>query len=232
MKQEMKEGLKKLYEAPKPERKRAFLRELDAEKMHTGYLLWIQISYISNLEWILSGIFVGIVVLFGWFYQNQVFGIILVMMPFLAVAGISESMRSVIYGMDELEMSARFSLKSIVLARMWIVGIENLALAFAAALFIQGSFVQAVLYFLVPYLLTVYGSLLIVRNFPGREGVYACMGLAVSVSAAEVLSVMDYVWIYEERFICFWVIAVLALIYMDLRESKQVVQMIGGNVWN
>lgn len=232
MKREMKEGLKKLYEAPQPERKRAFLRELSAGDVHTGYMLWMQISYISNLEWIISGIFVGIVVLMGWFYQNQAFGIILVMMPFLAVMGISESMRSVTYGMDELEMSARFSFKSIVLARMCIVGIENLVLAFVAALFIQGNFVQAVLYFLVPYLVTVYGSLLIVRNFPGREGVYTCMGLAVSVSAAEGLSVVDYGWIYEERFTCFWVLAVLVLIYMNLRESKQVVQMIGGKVWN
>ena len=45
--------------------------------------------------------------------------------PFLALLLIAESTKSAIYGMNELEMSARFSLKSVVLARLIILGVFN-----------------------------------------------------------------------------------------------------------
>lgn len=230
MDQKMKKELKRLYEAPEPVGKRAFFRELSPRPVSTGYMLWMQISYISKWEWICSGVFFGTVIILSYFYQTKALGIILAMMPFLAVAGVSESMRSVTYGMDELEMSARFSLKSIVLARMWIIGTENLALALVAGFFMKENFVQMVLYLMVPYLLTVYGSLLIVRHMPGREGIYACMGLSVVISMSILYSILSYDWIYQEQFGFFWFLVVMALLYMDVKESRQTVQMISAIV--
>ena len=55
------------------------------------------------------------------------------------------------WGMSELEMSARFSLKSVVLARMVIVGIANIVLEMILALLAGGNLLETVLYLLVPY---------------------------------------------------------------------------------
>ena len=38
--------------------------------------------------------------------------------PFLGLSAVTENSRSMVYAMSELEMSARFSLRSVILARM------------------------------------------------------------------------------------------------------------------
>ena len=62
-------------------------------------------------------------------YVSMIYGVV----PFLVMLSVTESMRSYRYGMEELELSARFSLKSIVMARMLMLGIGNLAVLIAIA---------------------------------------------------------------------------------------------------
>lgn len=227
MNRRMKEQLKNLYEAPKPVGKRAFFRKLNPQPLCMGYVLWTQISYVSKWEWILSVVFFDVTVFISKYFETRVLSAVLAMMPFLAVASVSESMRSVTYGMEELEMTARFSLKSIILGRMGIVGIENLVLAFLAAYFIKEKLMQTVLYLLVPYLITVYGSFHLVRKVPGREGIYASFGFSVVVSMAVSVSILNYNWIYKESYYGLWFITVAFLLYITFKESRRTVQLMG-----
>lgn len=223
--------LKRLFEAPPPAGKRKFFRKLGIPPMKTGHVLWVQFSHISKWSWFVAAALLLIIIYMNYFGSGKMagaafegkewFGTALAFMPFLAVACVSESVRSVMYGMEELEMSARFSLKSIILVRMGIVGLENMLLALAVATFVGRDFFQNVVYLLVPYLLTAYGSFLLVRRRRDGGETYLCAGLALAVSALMYESTWELQWIYQERYIAVWLLALVVLAWMSFCESRR-----------
>ena len=68
-------------------------------------------------------------------YVGAVYGLV----PFLVLISVTESTRSYRYEMEELELSSRFSLKSIVMARMVILGVGGSVKTFVS-LEINSSF--------------------------------------------------------------------------------------------
>ncbi len=232
MNQKMRKQLKEIYEAPKPAGKRAFFRKAELPPLNIGSMLWMQCFYITKWEWIASAILFGVAVVMGNIYREWVFCTILAMLPFLAVVGVSESVRSITWGMSELEMSARFSLKSVVLARMVIVGIANIVLEMILALLAGGNLLETVLYLLVPYLFTAYGSLILVRTISGKDGIYACAGLGIFVSAMMEFSILQYSWIYQTRYTGIWFAVVCFIMYLIIMEGKQNIRKMEELVWN
>ena len=73
--------------------------------------------------------------------------------------------------MEELELATRFSLKSVLLARLCLVGSLHAVLLLCLTLLCRGtgaaSFGRTVVYLLVPYLLTAYGGLWLSRRLRG-----------------------------------------------------------------
>ena len=119
----------------------------------------------------------------GFFASENTVWIVSAFTPFLALLLIAESTKSAIYGMNELEMSARFSLKSVVLARLIILGVFNFGI-FCIIIPVchvanSISFMQTGVYLFVPYLLTTSISLYLVRRFRNKEVIYGCMAVAV-----------------------------------------------------
>lgn len=111
--------------------------------------------------------------------------VISALMPLLALTVVSESGRSEHYEMAELEMATRFSLRSVVLARLGILGTENLILL---GLLLpvwssrpEGSVVQTGVCVLLPYLMTAFSGLWVVRRIRGCEAVYICAGIAACI---------------------------------------------------
>lgn len=147
--------------------------------------------------------------------------------PLLALTIISESGRSELYEMAELEMATRFSLRSITLARLGVLGVANLlilGLLFPISLCdnMQNP-LAAGLYIITPFLLTTFAGLYIVRKFKGQEAMYACIGAAVGISLSVFLSYKTVPFIYQERWLIFWIAAALALC---IGNGKQCVAMI------
>ena len=232
-----KEQLKKIFEAPEPVGKRKFFRDMEPKPVNMCHILKVQFSYISKCSWGVAVLLFGIVVYLSHFYEQEMLGIVLSMMPFLALVGISESVRSSVYGMEELEMSSRFSLKSILLVRMAVIGIEDILLALVFAWSVQGdygrvagqgTFFRTVIYLFVPYLLSVFGSLWIVRNFAGKDELYACAGLALAVSAASFSSTKSFAWIYQEEYLPVWLCAVIVLGGLALYEGRKMLRVAEG----
>lgn len=228
MNRRRKEELQRLFEAPKPVNKRAFLRKLQLQPMRIQHVLWIQFSYISKWEWVLSAALFAVITFLSFCGSEKVFVTILSMMPVIAVTSVSESTRSQACGMDELEMTTRFSLKSIVLARMGILGTENLLVTLFAALMLEGKVFQIMMYLIVPYLITVYGCLKIVLRISGKEGVYSCMGFSMFVVLILGLSYIQYHWIYHTQFLFVWVAVMLLFIHMNYKEGKRLVVKLQG----
>ena len=227
-----KEQLKKLYEAPEPAGKRAFFRSLELKPVNTGKILWMQCRYISWWEWILSAVILGGTVMVELFYEKNAMGMLLCAVPLLAVIGVSDSMRSVTWGMSEMEMSARFSLKSIVLARMVVTGIVNAVLELVFAFLAGGDFSENVLYLQVPFLVSAYGCLILVRKISGRDGIYACTAFGIIVGAAAGVSTLKLGWIFQAQYSGFWLAAVCFLLCLTFTESKRNIRNLEEIVWN
>lgn len=225
MKRERMEQLRRLYEAPKPVGKRAFFRKMEQRPISISKMLWLQCACMPKWEWILAICVFAVILTLSHTGPQWMWGMALAMMPFLAVTGVSKSIRSVTYGMNELEQAARFSLKSIVLARMGIVGVENLVLTILFAAAVGEGIFQTALYLLIPYLVTTYGSLILVRKMPGKEGVYTCAGLAAFVIMAEFIVYMDYswTWIFQVQYVYLWLLAAFILLALVVKESNRVV---------
>lgn len=186
MKRELKKELEYAFEAPEPLHKKAFLRRLEQPKISMPAFIFSQIGYIRRWIWILS-VLVFVLSVMGavWMPADTVW-VISALMPLLALTVVSESGRSENYEMAELEMATRFSLRSVILARLGILGAENLVILgilMPVGMWKQGfGAIQAGIHILLPYLMMTFAGISIVRRIRGREAVYICVGVAVCVS--------------------------------------------------
>ncbi len=191
-----------------------------------GYMLIVQLSYISKRVWIASALIFGVMYAAGVFFHESVLWGIFSLMPFIVTISLSEGMRSFMYGMSELEMAARFSLKSVLMLRMIILGTVNMAMIFLVS-FSTGQMWRNSIYMLVPYLLAAMGGLLILRKFPNRDGMYACGAFSVIICCINLTGVQSFGLIYGMRYFKCWVIAAVLLAALTVWEYAKMFQMAG-----
>lgn len=187
MNKKLKKELKRLYEAPEAQRKREFLEKIEEPEIGFITFLKTQLPYIRKWNWILAFVLFGIVLFFSIWIQKSILWSIGALVPFLAFTTILESNRSVQYGMEELELSSRFSLKMIVMARLFILGVSNLILLVILIPLVlwkerQMNWIYTGMMILIPYLLTAFSTLMIVRRIHGRESLYFSFGVTGIVS--------------------------------------------------
>jgi len=177
----IKKELKQLYQEPQPKRKEEFLKEFMYPKMTPLEAVITQISYIHKYIWILSVFLVfGIVILTKFFlWKSTTYDLLYslsAVMPILAVLVITETFRSSVYGMAELEMTTKYNLPQIILIRMGAIGMTDLCLIVSTIPFViqQGTigFMQVAIYLMVPYLCTCVLMLQIEKRERGKEATW------------------------------------------------------------
>ncbi|MDE6887941.1 MAG: hypothetical protein K2P45_04755 [Eubacterium sp.] len=192
MNRQLKKRIQQAFESPKPNQKEkeAFLRTLPQPKISMLQFALIQAAYLRKWVLLLSILLLFPALIGAYRSDLHILWVVSAVVPFLGFLAVAESTRSMLYGMNELEMSTRFSLNSVVLARMSVLGLLD---GFIFCCFIplccisdHTSFLQTGICLLVPYLLTVNISLWIVRHFRGKEVIYACMSVAVLVSTVSI----------------------------------------------
>lgn len=188
MKRYLKQELKKAFAVPlpDPQEKARFLRTLPQSSIPMWRFVLTQTAYLRKWVPVLSVLFLLPTLRSDRDMNMDTLWGISALIPFLALLAVTESTRSAVYGMQEFEMSTRFSIKSVLLARMSILGLLDAFVLCALIPFyaagIRLSLLQTGLYLLVPYLLTANSSLWIARHFHGREAFYGCLCAAVFVS--------------------------------------------------
>lgn len=233
MERELKEVLRQYYEAPVPKRKQEFLRRIGAPRHRIGALLLVQLRYIPLPAWALSFALFALMLLASRLLPAYYAGCTYALVPFLSVTTVSVSMRSCRYRMAELESTTLFSLGSVIMMRMLLLGIGNLGMLVALTFFMEPQFLLAeFLYILAPYLLTASGSLMIYRRYAQRDANY--MGLAFSglVAALELSAARGASFLYEERYVGAWAAAsalLLAQFFVQIRKSMRTMEEM---VWN
>jgi hypothetical protein len=201
------EALRAIYPIPAPEKKETFFQSArwqDAAEaaLYSPRISWmqflrIQVHYIRKWNWILSAA-VFAAALFLTLLPAQITGVqdqhqsftasafLSACIPFLALATVTEAGYSARCGMEELELSTRFSLHAVLCARLGILGTENLLLLgillpFGVCLW-EADLGMAAACILLPYLLTCALTLPALRKFRGKECTILCAGISVLVS--------------------------------------------------
>ena len=232
----LKRELEKVFEAPAPTRKEEFLKKIPQTEISNQSFVMAQFGYIPKYVW---GIFIftfGIAIVYGCFMEKDVLWMISALIPFIALSILTENARSGIYLMAELEMAARFSLKSVILARMGILGASHLLLLMflipLCAMYNLGTVFQVGLYILVPYMLTVFIGLWVTRRIHGMESMYVCMGIAVGVSAINIFVQRIFSIVYEMEYMPIWIIGFVFLSVLVVREMKKSIEQTEELTWS
>ena len=232
--------MKEICRSGGPEGKREFFRELRARgllhrrpvAMSHGEFLAVQLFYIEKWVWVLSGMLMLFTILAC---SSNSGNYPFALTPLLAVGILAETGRSYRWKMAELEYAARFSLRSIVLARMFLVGLIDTAglliVTFAVRSYLTYSLIRVFLYMMVPYLLAAFlGSLYErkKRTDAGLGSIVICL-LSSAVFAAAPIFMSS---LYEESLTIIWAAAFILLICCLAVSVREQMREMEEPVWN
>jgi len=168
--------------------------------------------------------------------EQDILQILSAVIPFVAIASGIESGRSHIYAMAELEMSSRFSLKCVILARMGILGLSHLFLLAAliplGALHSTAGFLQTGVYLLTPYLAATLTGLWISRKIRGKEAGYAYLGTAAFISGCLMYIPATLPDCYQMRYFHRWGVLLVLLAGAVIYEFTKIIQETEELEWN
>lgn len=228
MDRKLKTAVRKAFEPPAPTHGQAFWREHRQPPITMAAFVYTQAFYIRKWVWMLD-LCVFVAALSGAAYIGKdMLWCICAMTPLLALALLTENGRSESCGMAEFEMATRFSLRSVILARMGILGLtDGVLLCLLAGLgrFYGGvPLAQAGVYMICPYLLTAFLGMWAARVIHGRESAYLCVGIAVAVSLLCVFTHFSWPVLYERRYFSWWTVCFLLLCVGIVRESCHIIK--------
>jgi len=227
-----KELLQQAFSVPAPKRKREFLRILPRQQIGCGVLILSQAAYIRKWVWVVSFLLFMPVVAWSRLATVDIIWVLSALMPMAALLVITEVARSAVYGMAELEMTSRFSLRTILLARMMLLGLAQLTGIILVVPLLGISLLQNAVYLLVPYLLTAFLSLMAVRHLCGREGMYACGCISAFICVCCPLSRYYVPVVYESESFMFWLLAAVFLMVGLIREYRETMIHLEEFAWN
>ena len=240
MNRKLKEGLQAAFDAPPPKRKNGFLLSLNFPKTNRLDFMAAQAGYIRKRVWVIALLSSALALLVPRLQPDEsALGAIWIassFLPFIALAGITEIARSASYNMAELEMSCRYTLSDIVLARLLILGCANMAVfaAVMASLRMLGNIEMPRLgaYLLVPFLLTSALSLFVLNRLRSKESVYICGGISCFVSILNALLSSQYRTAFSGEYTAFWGAAVFVLLLWTSGEIIKLIRKTEEYQWN
>lgn len=218
------------FTPPPPVGKAAFLARLPQPTLSLGQFVGGQARYIQKQTWLLS-----LVVLVPVLWGTDLW-ITAALLPFLVPLAVSEGAKSTLYGMEELETAYRFSRKSVLLARLCLIGTFHAVLLLALTLLLGGSqglsLGRTGAYLLAPYLLTAWGSLWLSRRLRGREVLYGATALAVLASGSYSAAVFLADDLFALGALPWWSLAVALLAAALIGEGIAFAKRIKEDTWN
>ena len=223
-----KEQLRQAFSVPEPKNKKRFLCTLPKQKVSLNTLIFSQLAYIRMWVWMISLLLFGVVILAA----QDVIWVLSAFMPFAALVLVLEVAKSSVYGMAELEMSSRFSLRTILLARMVMIGIVQLAgLLLSVPISGMTLFVNGV-YLFVTYLLTTLLELVAIRRTKGNEGMFVCGSISVVIGITAPMSRYFASELYKQENRIAWVLVLCLLFAGVVKEYKITMSRLEEFAWN
>lgn len=222
MDRKLKKALSEVYRAPDPIRKKDFLKKHRRRELGRWDFLLTQAGYIRWWIWVASVVLFSGVLWLASEQDSKTVWVAAALTPFLALLTVVENGKSRFYGMEELELSCRVPLRTVVLARMIILGLFHLLLlgVLIPVIAVWGAvdLFRAGLYLLTPYLLTAALGMELTRRCKGQEGLLACGGAAALVSVAGLLLAYKRPALYQQSAMPLWMAALAATVIATVVE--------------
>ena len=232
--------MKELCRSEGPEGKREFFSRLQAQGllhrrpvvMSHGEFLAGQFCYIEKWVWVLSGMLMLFII---WVCSMNSGNYPFALTPLLAVGILAETGRSYRWKMAELEYAARFSLRSIVLARMFLVGLIDTAglLTVTAAVrsYLTYSLIGVFLYMMVPYLTAAFLGSLYERK-RRRDAGLGSLVICILSSGVFAAAPIFFSRLYEESLTIIWAAAFILLICSLAASVREQMREMEEPIWN
>ena len=188
----LEKEIKAAFEAPKPQKKEEFLSRFEEKQLSLTKFILSQAGYIGKLTWFGFAAILICAALSPVTVNDSALWFVSSLMPILALLLVSESARSERYKMAELEAVTRFSLRSVLMARMVILGgmgLIVLAVCAPAVMFLcDYPAIFSGLFVFTPFFLTSALGLLTVRKIKGQAAIYSVTAEAFFVSILVLLA--------------------------------------------
>lgn len=228
----IRQALEDVFAAPCPMGKTAFLKQHRRCELSYRRLIVLQVRYVRWWVWLLSLVLSGFILITVSRSGKSALWCISALTPFFALMAITENGRAQLYQMEELELACRMSRQSAMLARMVAIGLFHLFLFTLLVAYRAVEVVQAGVYLLTPYFLTVALGLELSRRFRGRDGLVACSAVAVTVSALGPLAETVRPALYQAENLVLWGTVLVAVIMAAAAEFTLQIKRLGELQWN
>lgn len=239
MKKDLKESIKKAYASPLPQHKDSFLYSLNYPKIKWYDFLLSQIGYIRKTVWVASFLLYLSAILISTHLNYDSIKLlwpVSAILPYLALITITETARSAVYGLSELEMTTRYNLRGVLLSRMAVIGTGNFIFLVmiipVLAHKIDLNLFQIGIYLLVPYLLTCFLCFWLVNKVRTKDFSYYCAAIAIVISGCELFLSQLYTFIYEQQYLVLWLFASILLTILLIKEIKKLILHSEALIWN
>lgn len=190
---ELKKRIADAYRVECSEKQRCFVGSYQRRELRLRELLLMQLNYLKlPYAIILACLFC--------FFVSAVNGAdakkVLTMasfLPFLSVLALADLGSSERFGMDELEMSTRLSLRTLKAVRLSLAGIIGVVSILSCACVCRVLFAYSMPFALLlagfPYLVTSSACMALLRSWHAKENIYGCAVIAAVVSVCSLTAV-------------------------------------------
>lgn len=180
---EIKRVLKNAYKITPTDSENDFLRKYGKRSTRLWDILLTEFRYMGVQSLISAALLITVFYLITRFDNLETTWFVSGALPILALILTSGLGRSERYGMQELEGASRFSLRFVKSVRMFILGITTLLLIVAISVLLSGK-TDCNLFVLIgvvgtPYMISVFGNLLITRRWHARENIIGCFAVTL-----------------------------------------------------
>lgn len=187
-KSELKQLVKNAYPLAPSGRKAAFVRRYPRRELHYRQILRMQLPYMGPQLALLCGCALAILLGAAANVGEEYARIAAALVPLSALIAMTGLGRSARCGMEELELSTRFSLRMLRVARLTVIGLAGLFVMLSAScaltLLTGAKLLPAFAFAAVPYLLTSFLCMVLIRRWHSPKNLYGCTLITVGISAA------------------------------------------------
>ena len=228
--------IKESFSVPNPIKKEEFINKFPKPEMSLSKFVISQIPYVSKVTWALT-----ILMFISVFLAPRILGVkvtwfISGLTPLMALLAVSESNRSQKYNMAQLEASTRFSLRSLLLARMLLLGIVSFVLIIVSVPLgtFYGSFrvFETSLYVITPFLLSASIGLYIVRSIKGNNGFYMVSAISLFISLIMFMGDKYFGFLFLSTGVKYWLMLFILLLVLTIVESKRLLNNTEDMTWS
>ncbi len=215
--------------APKPDstKKDAFIRMYREKSEQTELsvfdIIKSQFTYIKLPVWLIS-IAALIVAIFGINLNRETVFVVAAIMPFVSAVAVFDSMRSGMYGMDELEGVTRISGRGILLARFICIGAVHIALLLVLSMVVGSSsgygYAMTGAIITLPYLISSIASMIIERTEIGRKNAFGCILVSVMTSVM-ILAIKDEKALFAAKYRWIWFVMLAVFVALECIQIKK-----------